>query len=154
MKTSISIILLFVFISCSPKFDFRSSNWGDSRAKVAKTYGDEFNTKLSPDMLSFNQQILGSNASINFLFNDNKLVSGFTKFDKLSADETKKVYDTMVKQFTERFGTEIFVGNQQELEKHIFEQKIWDNSTTLVSIRLDQGSLLLNYNDRVNMPIH
>ena len=152
MKKYLAVLLFFVAVSCSPQNDFKSSNWGDKRAKVAKVISDKFDVELSADMLSYNQQILGKEAIVIFLFEDNRLISGFTKFEELSSTETKVMYDAMVKQFNSRFGTEIFEGNPKKMDDIIFNQKIWDDNSTVVSIRLDSNQIFIKYYDKHKMP--
>lgn len=154
MKKYLAVLLFFVVLSCSKQHDFESSNWGDKIEEVAKVSSNNFDIELSTDMLSYKQQILGKEATVIFLFQDNRLISGFIKFEKLSGPQTKIVYDSLVEQFSTNFGTEIFDGNQKEMEGIVFNQKIWDDNRTVVSIRLDSNQIFIKYYDKHKMPVN
>ena len=147
MRHILIIVAALFIISCSPQPDFKSSNWGDTREKVAKTYSEVFNSELSTDLLSFDQLILGKKATVHFNFTDSKLVSSFTLFETMSPEDTKMVYEALKKQNTDRFGEETFNSNPQKIEEVSINQIIWSDDETTVSMRLDEGRLIIKYFD-------
>jgi len=155
MKKLTYLILLIAFTSCSesiPDTDFARSNWGDTYEQVKNTYQNEPEFNATTDMISYQIQSVKDTASVIFIFADNKLVSGFVKYNKKSAKETKKLYDAYVKNNRDKFGLETFMGNPKMYDDKKFEQKIWQNDSTMVSIRLDNHQLEIKFYDKHKMP--
>lgn len=155
MKNLLYIVLLVVFASCSesiPKTDFARSNWGDSFQQISEVYKNEPEFKQMPDMISYQIQSLKDTATVNFIFADKKLVSGFVKYNVKSAKDTKKLYDAYVRTNREKFGLETFMGNPQIYDNKEIEQKVWQDEFTLVSILLDNYQLEIKFYDKQKMP--
>ena len=153
MKKYLSVLLFFVFVSCSVDSDFGNSNWGDDIEKVTELNSDKSDFKLSDDMLSYKDNIDGSNVSISYLFEGGKLISGFIIFDKLPVSETKILYDTLLEKYNVLYETIIFEGNSIEMETEVFKQVIWDNNSTILSIRLDSNQIFIKSYDKHKMPV-
>ena len=155
MKNIAYIFLLLAFTSCTepiPKTDFARSNWGDTYEQIINTYKGEPKFEATTDMINYQIQSLKDTASVNFIFSDNKLVSGFVKYHKKSAKNTKKLYDAYVKNNREKFGLETFMGNIKMYEDKKIEQKIWEDELTMVSIRLDNYQLEVKFYEKAKMP--
>lgn len=155
MKKLSYLLILFTVLSCSesiPQTDFARSNWGDNYEEVKSTYQKEPGFEATTDMISYQILSLKDTASVNLLFADNKLISGFVKYHKKSAKDTKKLYDAYEKNNRDKFGFETFMGNPQRYEDKVMKQKVWEDEKTMVSIRLDKFQLEIKFFDKSKMP--
>jgi hypothetical protein len=149
------IFLLLVFTSCNEsaiETDFARSNWGDIYEQVISVYQNEPEFVLKTNSISYQIQSLKDTATVNFFFSDNKLISGFVKYHKKSAENTEKLYNAYVKNNRDKFGFETFTGNPKKYKGKVFEQKIWQNDKTVVSIRLDSSQLVIKFYEKAKMP--
>ena len=77
----ISAVLVLVLSGCGPQYegdaknDFRSANWGMSRAKVAKTESVEY-TYASDEILLFEIEEYDDKMQVFYYFSEDKLISG------------------------------------------------------------------------------
>ena len=148
-------LLLIIITSCTEsviKTDFARSNWGDTYEQTKTNYQNEPKFKASAGIISYQIQSYKDTAIVSFFFSNDKLISGFVKYRKKPAKDTKKLYDAYVKNNREKFGFETFMGNTKMYEDKKIEQKVWQDDKTMVSIRLNDFKLEIKFYDKDMMP--
>jgi len=156
MKIILYLAMFISLLSCSePSInnDFVRSNWGDSYLEVKESYSKEKDFNASKNLISYNIKSLKDTAKVIFIFSNNQLISGTVKYHQKGDKETKKLYDAYVKKNRDKFGFETFTGNPKNYEFKIYKQLAWQDDKILVSIRLEENKILINYYDKQKMSI-
>ncbi len=156
MKKILYAVLLISLFSCSEEVvnhDFVKSNWGDKYSVVKKTYQNEKGFNATEDFIRYKIMSLKDTALVTFMFSNDVLISSTVKYNLKKGKDTKKLYDAYIKKNRDKFGFETFSSNLKEYDYKDYEQKIWEDNKTLVSLRLDSNRVRIDYFDKRNMPI-
>ena len=156
MKKILYAVLLISLFSCSEEVvnhDFVKSNWGDKYSIVKETYQNEKNFNAIENLVSYRILSMKDTAVVSFMFSNDVLISSTVKYNLKKGKGTKKLYDAYIKKNRDKFGFETFSSNQQVYDYKKYEQKIWEDSKTLLSLRLDSNRVRIDYFDKSKMPI-
>jgi len=156
MKNFIIAIVLLSLFSCNNSKtdnDFVHSKWGDKYSVVKEEYRNEKGYDATQEMISYDILSMKDTAKVKLLFSNDLFVSSSVKYNQKGDKETKKLYDAYVKKNRDKFGFETFMGNPKTYEFKVYEQRIWQDDRTLVSLRLDSNQVSIKYYDKKKMPI-
>ena len=138
------------------KTDFRKVSWGMSPEQVKKTEPASQLTGEMPEVLIYEGEIAGINASIFYLFDDGKLNRGLYSIETAQQDTIVKDYETIRTFMLKQYGdpSEVKMGPKDEmytgdldpanpedlyalvLRKSISPETIWERGKTRIYLRL------------------
>jgi hypothetical protein len=141
--------------------DFRGFSWGSLLSQVKSNEKSAFVRQEKDDVLTYDDQLAGSDVFVNYQFNDNnKLVSGTYTFTKKYSNPQLYIQDYAKFRdlLTTKYGNPIlnreeWRGNITPYEKENYGQAISDGELTLYSVwRTPRSEIKISLFTRNNVP--
>ncbi len=171
MKKFLFIVVALIAINIITKAqtaskDFRGFSWGNLLTQVKTNETANIVSQDKDDLLTYTDELAGSEVLVNYQFNDNnKLVSGTYTFTKKFSNPQLYIQDyaKFTKLLTEKYGTpklarEVWSTNTPQNEKENYGQAVADGHLTLYSVwntaRSEIKIILLTKNSVPYLQIH
>jgi hypothetical protein len=171
MKDSLLAVAALITINSltiaqTSKTDFRGFNWGDSLSEIKTDEKAKFVNQDKDDLLSYDDQLAGSDVNVNYQFNDNgKLVSGIYVFFKIYSNPQLYIQDFVKfkKLLTTKYGApnlskEEWSSNTEPSDKNNYGQAIADGNLTIYSLWTTDRSVikitLIRHDNHPSLQIH
>ncbi len=171
MKNSLLAIAVLMTISNlsiaqTSKTDFRGFNWGASLPDIKANEKAKFVSQDKDDLLSYDDQLAGSDVNVNYQFNDNgKFVSGIYVFSKIYSNPQLYIQDFVKfkRLLTTKYGTpslskEEWSSNTTPSDKNNYGQAIADGNLTIYSLWTTDRSVIkitiIKYDNHPSLQIH
>jgi hypothetical protein len=156
------IIINSLSFAQTPANDFRGFTWGNLLSQVKTGEKSKFVSQDKDDLLTYEDQLAGSDVVVNYQFNDNdKLVSGTYTFTKKYSNPQLYIQDFAKfknllnsKYGAARLNKEEWSANTTPNEKENYGQAISDGNLSLYSVwTTGRSEIKIILNTKNNVPL-